>query len=182
MLRQDKQMEQRTCARVSRIVAGFTFTALLCLFSLNVVATETKTVDRIVVEKSARTMKLMRGDEVLKTYKVALGHQPIGAKQRVGDHKTPEGNYVIDFKNRESRFHLALHVSYPNAADRERAHKLGADPGGNIEIHGLESKFAWLGSLHRGMDWTDGCIAVSNAEIEEIWPLVPVGTPLQILP
>jgi murein L,D-transpeptidase YafK len=175
-------MEQRTRARVSLIAAGYTFAALLCLFSISVAAAETRTADRIVVEKSARTMKLMRGDEVIKTYKVALGHQAIGAKQRAGDHKTPEGNYVIDFKNRESRFHLALHVSYPNAADRERARSLGAAPGGNIEIHGLESKFAWLGSLHRGMDWTDGCIAVSNAEIEEIWPLVPAGTALQILP
>jgi murein L,D-transpeptidase YafK len=181
-LRQDKQLEQRTCAELSRILAGLTCTALLCLFSPAVVAIETRSADRIVVEKSARTMKLMRGDEVLKTCKAAPGYQPIGAKQRAGDHKTPEGGWVINFRNRESRFHLALHVSCPNAADRERAHKPGAEPGGRIEIHGLESKFAWLGSLHRGMDWTDRCIAASKAEIEEIWPMVPAGTPLQILP
>jgi murein L,D-transpeptidase YafK len=164
------------------ILAARFIAAFLPLPLLVVAAAETKTADRIVVEKSNRSMKLMRGDEVLKTYKVALGHQPVGAKQRAGDHKTPEGNYIIDSKNRQSRFHWALHISYPNTADRERARKLGVDPGGNIEIHGLESKFAWMGSLHRGMDWTDGCIAVTNAEIEELWPMVPVGTPLQILP
>ncbi len=141
-----------------------------------------KTADRIVVEKSARTMKLMRGGEVLKTYKVALSREPVGAKERTGDHRVPEGKYVIDSKNSHSRFHLALHISYPNAADRERARKLGVKPGGNIEIHGLDSKYAWVGSLQGQVDWTDGCIAVTNPEIEEIWPLVPVGTPLEIRP
>jgi murein L,D-transpeptidase YafK len=77
---------------------------------------------------------------------------------------------------------LALHISYPNAADREKAQKLGARPGGNIEIHGLDSKYAWVGSLQRQVDWTDGCIAVTNPEIEEIWPMVPVGTPVEIRP
>lgn len=176
-------IERSQHLRARRVVVALRFVAAFLLpFLPSSDASENKTADRIVVEKSARTMKLMRGDEVLKTYKVALGHEPIGAKQRAGDHKTPEGNYIIDSKNRQSRFHLALHVSYPNAADGERARKIGAEPGGNIEIHGLESKFAWMGSLHRGMDWTDGCIAVTNAEIEEIWPMVPVGTPLQILP
>lgn len=138
--------------------------------------------DRIVVEKSARTMKLMRGGEVLKTYKVALSREPVGAKERTGDHRVPEGEYVIDSKNSHSRFHLALHISYPNAADRERARKLGVKPGGDIEIHGLGSKYSWVGSLQRQVDWTDGCIAVTNTEIDEIWPLVPVGTPLEIRP
>jgi murein L,D-transpeptidase YafK len=138
--------------------------------------------DRIVIEKSARTMKLMRGSEVLKTYKVALSREPVGAKERAGDHKVPEGEYVIDSKNSHSRFHLALHISYPNAADRERARKLGVKPGGDIEIHGLASRYAWAGSLQRQVDWTDGCVAVTNAEIDEIWTLVPVGTPLGIRP
>ncbi len=144
-------------------------------------AAETKSADRIIVEKSARTMKLMRGDEVLKTYKVALSREPVGAKERAGDHRVPEGEYVIDSKNSHTRFHLALHISYPNATDRERARKLGVSPGGNIEIHGLDNKYAWVGALHREMDWTDGCIAVTNSEIEEIWPLVSVGTPVEIL-
>jgi murein L,D-transpeptidase YafK len=89
---------------------------------------------------------------------------------------------MIDSKNPHSRFHLALHISYPNAADRERARKLGVKPGGNIEIHGLGSTYGWIGSLQRHIDWTDGCIAVTNSEIEEIWNMVPTGTPLEIRP
>ncbi len=139
-------------------------------------------VDRIVVVKGTRTMTLMRGDEVLKRYVVALGAQPIGQKERDGDHKTPEGEYVIDWKEPQSRFHLALHVSYPNGADRARANRLGVSTGGSIMIHGLEKKDAWVGALHRQLDWTDGCIAVTNAEIEEVFRLVPVGTRVEIKP
>ena len=93
-----------------------------------------------------------------------------------------EGTCVIDSKNSQSRFHLALHISYPNAADRERASKLGVSPGGGVEIHGLEAKYAWLGSLHRQINWTAGCVAVTNPEIDEIYKLVPVGTPVEIRP
>ncbi len=147
-------------------------------------ATESPTpqADHIVVEKSARSMTLLRGDKILKTYKVALSREPIGAKEQEGDHRVPEGEYVIDSKNAHSRFHLALHVSYPNGADRERARKLKVKPGGNIEIHGLGSKYAWVGGLHRQMDWTDGCIAVTDPEIEEIWASVSVGTKVKIQP
>jgi len=138
--------------------------------------------DRILVVKSARTMTLFSGDKVLKTYQVALGGEPVGGKEKEGDHKTPEGSYTIDSRNSKSQFHLALHVSYPNDADRARARKLGVHPGGAIMIHGLPWEFAWLGSLYRRVDWTDGCIAVTNLEIEEIWRLVPVGTPIEIRP
>lgn len=124
----------------------------------------------------------MKGPQVLKSYKVALGTQPVGAKERQGDHKTPEGQYSVDRKIPNSQFHLALHLSYPNASDRERAHKLGVPPGGDVEIHGFPAAFAWLGSLHRRIDWTDGCIAVTNAEIEEIYALINVGTPVEIRP
>src|SRR5215470_11211086 len=118
--------------------------------------------DRIVVEKSGRTMKLMQGERILKTYKVALGTEPVGAKQKHGDHKTPEGDYVIESKNAHSQFHLSLRISYPNATDRARAHKLGLSPGGDIMIHGLMPEYAYLGPRHREYDWTDGCIAVTN--------------------
>lgn len=138
--------------------------------------------DKIIVIKSARTMTLFSGGKIIKTYKVALGAVPLGPKQLEGDHKTPEGNYTIDAKNPQSQFHLALHISYPNAADRERARRLGARPGGAIMIHGLPKAFAYLGALHRQRDWTDGCIAVTNAEIEEIWKLAPVGTLVEIRP
>jgi murein L,D-transpeptidase YafK len=138
--------------------------------------------DHVVVVKSAHTLTLYSRGKVLKSYKVALGRGPIGPKQYQGDHKTPEGAYILDEKNAKSRFHLALHVSYPNAADRERARKAGRDPGGAIMIHGLPQGFGWLGSQQSQIDWTDGCIAVSNSEIEEIWRVVPVGTPIEIKP
>jgi murein L,D-transpeptidase YafK len=140
------------------------------------------TVDRIVVAKADRTMTLMQNGKAFKTYKVALSREPLGRKEREGDHRVPEGLYTIDSKNSHSRFHLALHISYPNAADRDRAAKLGVKPGGNIEIHGLGNTYGWAGTLQRQVDWTDGCIAVTNAEIEEIWKVVPVGTPLEIRP
>lgn len=138
--------------------------------------------DKIVIVKSTRTMTLLNGEKVLKTYRVALGTVPAGPKRAEGDHKTPEGLYTIDSKNPRSQFHLALHISYPDAADRERARRQGARPGGAIMIHGLAKPFAYLGALHRQTDWTDGCIAVTNPEIEEIWNLVPVGTRVEIRP
>jgi murein L,D-transpeptidase YafK len=138
--------------------------------------------DRIVIEKSKRMLSLMDGAKVVRSYKVALGRQPEGAKDRQGDHKTPEGIYSVDAKNPDSRFHKALHLSYPSAADRERAKKLGVDPGGDVEIHGLGSLWGWVGSKHRLMDWTDGCIAVTNEEIDEIYLLIKLGTPVEIDP
>src|SRR5258708_5907831 len=136
----------------------------------------TPKIDRIVVEKAARTMKLMTQGKVSKTYKVALSTEPVGSKIRRGDHRVPEGKYTVNWKIPQSKFHLALHLSYPNAADRERAHRLGVDPGSDVLIRGVERKYAWLGALHRQTDWTDGCIAVTHQENEEIWPPIRVGT------
>ncbi len=134
------------------------------------------------MEKSKRTLKLMAGGKVVKSYKVALGEQPVGPKDRAGDHKTPEGAYTVDAKYPNSEFHKALHVSYPNQMDRERAKKLGVKAGGDIEIHGLGDKWGWVGAWHREVDWTDGCIVVTNEEIDEVYPLVQVGTPVEIKP
>jgi murein L,D-transpeptidase YafK len=138
--------------------------------------------DRIIILKSAHTMTLLNGQRTLKIYKVALGGVPVGPKRIEGDHKTPEGDYLIDAKNSHSQFHLSLHISYPSAADKQRARNIGARPGSAIMIHGLARPFAYLGALHRQSDWTDGCVAVTNPEIEEIWKLVPVGTPVEIRP
>jgi murein L,D-transpeptidase YafK len=154
---------------------------LLLLSLVSFAAQPQPQADKIVVIKSQRTMTLFHGGQILKSYKVALGGAPVGPKRVEGDHKTPEGNYIIDQKNAHSQYHLSLHISYPDAADRERARKLGARPGGAIMIHGLPPAFAYLGALHRQSDWTDGCIAVTNAEIEEIWRLVP-GTKVEIRP
>jgi len=142
----------------------------------------TKRADKIFIEKSKHSMTLMNGTEVLKTYKVALGGQPVGAKDRQGDHKTPEGLYTVDRKNPNSKFHRALHLSYPSAADKEKSAKLGVNPGGDVEIHGLGALFGWVGAEHRLRDWTDGCIAVTNEEIDEIYPLVEVGIRVEIKP
>jgi murein L,D-transpeptidase YafK len=124
----------------------------------------------------------MHAGRVIKTYKIALGSEPVGPKARQGDHRTPEGTYVIDNRNANSKFHRSLHISYPNAADRERARKLGISPGGDIFIHGLPNGYGFVGAAHRARDWTDGCIAVTDQEIEEIWRAVDNGTPVEILP
>ncbi len=117
--------------------------------------------DQIVILKSKHLMILMANGKPLRSYRVALGKSD-GAKERQGDHKTPQGQYVIDQKNARSHFHLALHVSFPNTADRKRAYDDGVDPGGAIMIHGVEKQFSWLGPLQHEVDWTDGCIAVTN--------------------
>ena len=138
--------------------------------------------DKVVVIKSKRILMLLREGEILSAYRVALGKHPDGRKIKAGDKRTPEGNYVLDTRNRDSKFHLALHISYPNESDLMNAHKLGVTPGGDIMIHGLPDQFRKLGRLHRLSDWTNGCIAVTNREIEEIWRLVPDGTPIEIRP
>jgi murein L,D-transpeptidase YafK len=139
-------------------------------------------VSRVVILKSVRELRLMDGDKVLKTYKVALGPHPVGPKQKQGDGKTPEGVYTISGRNINSAYHRSLRVSYPSGEDVARAKKAGVDPGGDIFIHGLPKAYAWLGEAHRMHDWTLGCIAVTNDEIEEIWRAVPNGTTVEIKP
>lgn len=140
------------------------------------------TVDRIVIDKSARTLTVFHDHVVVKTYKVALGRNPQGRKQQEGDGRTPEGSYVIDSRKRDSAFHRALHISYPNAEDQRRARGRGVSPGGAIMIHGLPNGREGLGKAHVKRDWTDGCIAVTNEEIEELWRVVSNGTPVLIKP
>jgi len=135
--------------------------------------------DHILVEKSAHRMTLFSGDTAIKKYGISLGMRPKGPKTRKGDRKTPEGVYFIDARNPWSRYHRSLHVSYPDKDDVERARKLGKHPGGNIMIHGTGKKYA---GVHSEYDWTNGCIAVTDNEIEEIWDLVPNGTKIEIRP
>jgi murein L,D-transpeptidase YafK len=138
--------------------------------------------DRVVVVKSQRTLTLFDHGKVLKTYKIALGSEPVGPKTRQGDHRTPEGTYILDRRNAHSQFYRSIHISYPNAQDGARAAKLGVSPGGDIYVHGLPNGFGWLGSAHRAKDWTDGCIAVTDQELDEIWRAVPDGTVIEIRP
>lgn len=138
--------------------------------------------DKVLIEKSARTLTLSSNGEVIKSYKVALGRNPVGAKEKEGDNKTPEGMYTIDTRNTKSSYHLALHISYPNAQDIQRAKQQGVSPGGSIMIHGIRNGVGWIGKFHRRLDWTKGCIAVTNDEIDEIGRLVANGTPVEIKP
>lgn len=138
--------------------------------------------DSILIFKKDHVMELFAGGKVIRTYKVALGRGGLEPKQSEGDARTPEGHYTIDSRNAASRFYKALHISYPNAEDRKRAARLGVAPGGAIMIHGLPPGMAWLGAVHRAYDWTAGCVAVTDAEMDEIWNLVPVGTPVEIRP
>ena len=137
---------------------------------------------RILVLKKGHKMELLSGEKIIKTYTVALGRGGLAPKERQGDQLTPEGLYRIDHRNSNSKFYRALHVSYPNDTDRERARKLGVDPGGDIMIHGIRNGLGWLGSMQSRVDWTNGCIAVTDAEMDEIWNLVPDGTPVEIRP
>lgn len=137
--------------------------------------------DAIEVIKSRREMRLLRAGQVIGVYRISLGAAPSGHKMHEGDERTPEGSYQIDWRNPRSVAYLSLHISYPNTEDTVRAEAAGVSPGGNIMIHGLPNGWGFLGGLHRVYDWTDGCIAVTNAEIREIWAYVPNGTPIRIV-
>ncbi len=132
--------------------------------------------------KGPRRLLLLRGDRVLRDYAVALGPNPKGPKRRNGDGRTPEGRYWLDWRIEESRFHRAIHVSYPNERDREVARSSGVPPGGGVMIHGLPNGESWVGEVHREFDWTNGCIGVTDDEMNEIWELVDDGTPIEIRP
>ena len=140
----------------------------------------TEPADRILVLKSARTLRLLRGSTIVAEYPVALGAHPIGRKRQQGDKRTPEGTYRVDALNPQSRYHRAMHLSYPNADDIERARAAGLAPGGDIEIHGLPRGYEHYDPAVFAKDWTDGCIAVSNRAIDEIWTMVQIDTVVQI--
>ena len=138
--------------------------------------------DSLVLEKGRRQLVLFYRGEAVRTYYVALGRNPVGDKQRIGDNRTPEGLFYIEGRNPNSRYHLSLRISYPDSAHRARAARRGVMPGGDIMIHGLPAEQAVLGPAHRDFDWTNGCIAVTNTEIEELWRVIRDGTPIEIKP
>lgn len=139
-------------------------------------------VDRLVVYKRERKLVLLSQGKEVRSYRIALGGDPVAPKSRQGDHRTPEGIYVLDSRNPNSHFYKAFHISYPNAHDIAAAKKLGVSPGGDIMLHGLPKEYAWVGKAHALHDWTDGCVAVTDEEMDEIWKLVRVGTPIEIKP
>jgi murein L,D-transpeptidase YafK len=138
--------------------------------------------DRILIEKKARRLTLFCQGRLIKTYRVALGREPVGRKTTEGDGRTPEGCYIIDYCNADSKFHLALHISYPNEADKRRAAARGVSPGSDIMIHGLMNGTGRMGKRHLARDWTLGCVAVTDKEIDEICRMAPVGTKVEIVP
>jgi len=174
-----------------RLHARFVMVALLCLVGVAVFIIyrpksagmpEQFKIDRIVVRKFARTLSVFRDGRELKSYRVALGAQPIGAKEQEGDMKTPEGLYTIDYRNSDSDYHLALHVSYPGPEDVRRAAARGVSAGCDIMVHGLPNGDGSRAVSFQGKDWTAGCIALTNEEIEELWRITPDGVPIEILP
>lgn len=146
-------------------------------------ATLTKA-DKVVVRKSERKMQLIQNGEVVREYRIALGDRPRGHKMREGDQRTPEGDYILDWRNPNSYFHRSIHVSYPNSRDLQFARFVGERPGGMIMIHGQPNhiRSAKIKAEYQRRDWTDGCIAVQNHEMDEIWRTVRDGTPIKILP
>lgn len=138
--------------------------------------------DMVLIEKKKRRLTLISKGEAIKTYRIALGGSPVGPKERQRDNKTPEGTYTIESRNRHSDYHLSLRISYPNEKDKKRAKELGVSPGDDIMIHGIKNGLSWVGGFHTEIDWTEGCIAVTNKEMEEIARLVPNGTPVEIRP
>lgn len=143
---------------------------------------EPPVVSKVRVHKEKRRMELLSGHEIVRSYRISLGNNPIGHKLYEGDSRTPEGLYTLDFRNYNSDFFKSIRISYPNERDRSQANAWGLNPGGDIMIHGLPNDAGDLAFAFAGLDWTDGCIAVSNEEMAEIWELVSVGTPIRILP
>jgi len=138
--------------------------------------------DLVVVRKAARRLELYSGGALLTSYPVSLGRHPIGPKRQEGDGRTPEGEYRLDYRNAHSSFHRALHISYPGAADISAARSRDVNPGGLVMVHGMRNGLGWLGRLHLAVNWTDGCVAVTDREMDQIWLAVPDGTKIVLEP
>ena len=159
-----------------------TLIIILLLFPSLLLADELPKADLVLVKKGERKMYLIKKDKPFKEYRVAFGANPEGHKQKEGDERTPEGRYILDYKKSDSAFYKAIHISYPNEQDKKRAREMGVNPGGLIMIHGQKNGYGWLGFISQSFNWTDGCIAVKNSEMDEIWTSVDSGTPIIIEP
>ncbi len=163
-------------------VARWAVVLAIALLAARTYAVPPLKADKVVVHKKDRLLILVNRGKEFKRYRIALGGTPVGPKARQGDHKTPEGNYVLDRRNPQSQFYKSIHISYPTAEQAAAARRARVSPGGDIFIHGLGKRYGWVGAAHRLKDWTDGCIAVTNEEMDEIWRLVADGTPIEIRP
>lgn len=156
--------------------------ALLFLLLWPVAVLGQPVVDLVYVDKSERRLSLMSQGKVLRQFPIALGDRPIGHKQQEGDERTPEGRYLLDYRKPDSAYHRSIHISYPNEIDTEKARLRGVSPGGAIMIHGQPDGWGWLAPFMQQRDWTDGCIALSNEDMEVVWDAVVYGTPIEIVP
>ena len=145
-------------------------------------ASEFPVADKVVIEKAVRKLHLMRNGKAFRTFKIALGIRPVGDKKKEGDMKTPEGRYYLDSRNQHSDYFLAIHISYPDASDLREASQSGNDPGGAIMIHGQPNEPTFSEAYYRTRDWTNGCIAVSNSDMIDIWLMTGENTPIEIRP
>jgi murein L,D-transpeptidase YafK len=161
--------------------------AVMCLvattfFSATLSASEFPVADKVVIEKEKRKLHLMSDGSAFRTFDIALGGAPSGDKEKEGDFKTPEGSYELDVRNPNSDYFLSIHVSYPNNADRQEASQKGVDPGGQIMIHGQPNTPTYSAGYYKSADWTNGCIAVSNSDMIDIWLMTPNSVAIEILP
>ncbi|NNF40601.1 MAG: L,D-transpeptidase family protein [Woeseiaceae bacterium] len=173
-------MRNKRFLQTARAVIGFA--VLATTFSFSVRAENFPVADKVVIEKAARKLHLMRGGEPFRSFDIALGIRPVGDKTKEGDFRTPEGLYYLDSRNQNSDYFLAIHVSYPNEEDRRQARQLGVDPGGSIMIHGQPNEPTRSEAYYRTQDWTNGCIAVSNSDMIDIWLMTSENTPIEIRP
>ena len=153
---------------------------LLLLYSAE--AQSNKKADLVVVVKSEYRLYLIRDGKLFESFPVVFGSNPKGHKQQQGDERTPEGEYFLTYKNSNSAYYKSIHISYPNAQDREHARKLGVDPGGDIMIHGQANGWEWATFFAQLVNWTDGCIALTNKDMDKVWEAIEPGTPIEILP
>ena len=167
---------------MSRVPKLLIAAALLTLSLLPTVANEFPVADFVLVEKGDRELHLMRDGSIFRTFDIALGIQPRGDKQQEGDFRTPEGRYVLDSRNQNSEYFLSIHISYPNQQDRREARAMGVDPGGAIMVHGQPNTPTRSEAYYRTQDWTNGCIALSNSDMIDIWLMTGENTPIEIRP
>ena len=165
---------------MGKLLAVCILAGLGVLLASGRISADGRAVDRVVVDKSERRMLLLNGGDVVARYRIALGASPVGHKRKEGDERTPEGLYRLDWRNARSGYFRSIHISYPDDADVADAKKRKENPGGMIMIHGQQNYFGWLAPVLQHFDWTNGCIAVTNAEMQEIWNLVPDDTPIEI--
>ena len=164
-----------------KLIVKIVATTIVILLYLGTAHSE-QTADMVVVEKSKSRLYLMREGEAFASFRVAFGSNPKGHKQEQGDGRTPEGRYILDYKNSGSAYYKSIHISYPNAKDRKEARKRGVDPGGDIMIHGQKNGYGRLSILVQRFNWTNGCIALSDRDMDTVWNAVNPGTPIEIRP